>query len=223
MTDFVSFLTVVEAALRLVFSAEAHGLFSLPWSGGGGSLASLFSSSPSLSFSSAFLSPGLLSSGRNASELPSLPLHPAIVHFPLVLACLTPCMAIAAWWVGLRSGQLRRHWRWVVLVQALTIASGFVAMQTGEQEESRVEEIVPHAAFEAHEHAAERFVWAQVVLLLVSAAVLAVRSSRWRSLIAGFAAFALILGALLGLLAGQKGGELVYRHGANQPYLLPSQ
>ena len=98
----------------------------------------------------------------------SLPLHPAIVHLPLGLAFVIPALAAGFAW-ALWTGRVRPRGAWltVIALQALLLGSGFVAMNTGEREEDRVERIVPDAAIERHEEYAEQFVWA-VGLTLVA-------------------------------------------------------
>ena len=63
------------------------------------------------------------------------------VHLPMTLAVLMPLVAggaVFAWWRGWFD---RRVWVIVLLLQAALAWSGFVAMNTGEAEEDRVEEI----------------------------------------------------------------------------------
>jgi hypothetical protein len=91
-------------------------------------------------------------------------------------------------------------------------------MKTGEREEERVEQVVAERHIETHEEAAEAFVWASAVVLLLMGLPLALPDGRARQ--------AASLGALLGTLivlglgyrAGEAGGKLVYQHGAAQAY-----
>lgn len=144
----------------------------------------------------------------------SLPSHPLFVHVPLALAILLPLVAaglLVAWWRGRLPG---RAWWLFVSLQAALVVGGFVAMQTGEADEERVEAVVAEAAIEAHEEAAEGFVWTAAAVLVLAAAALALPGERLRR----GAALAAVLGTLvvlgLGLRVGHAGGELVYRHGA---------
>lgn len=144
-----------------------------------------------------------------------LPLHPAIVHLPLALAVVVPivglALLVALWrqWLPGRSAWL------AVGLQALLVGTGFVAMQTGEADEERVERLVGEAALEAHEEAASAFVWAGAGVLgagLLS--LLMLRGSRGplaATAITTAGAF-VVLG--LAYRAGEAGGALVYRHGA---------
>ena len=71
--------------------------------------------------------------------MPSLPLHPAIVHLPLGLAFLMPALALGFGW-ALWTGRIRaRAWIAIVALQAVLLGGGLAAMNTGEREEDRVE------------------------------------------------------------------------------------
>lgn len=144
--------------------------------------------------------------------------HPKIVHIPIALGVLMPLLSgaiLVAWW---RKWLPVRSWVLVVALQALLLGSGLLALQTGESEEDRVERVVPEPALEAHEEAAEAFVWASGAVLGVMLLGLALGRSR-----AGLPAAAVAtLGTLavlgLGYRTGQAGGDLVYRHNAASVY-----
>ena len=148
------------------------------------------------------------------------PLHPAVVHFPLVLAFLLPIFAAGALWAIGRGTRPRRAWAIPLgLALALTV-SAWAALVTGEAEEERVESVVGEAALHAHEEAAERF-------LVLSGLVLVVAGAGLLRGTPGTAARGLATaGSLVVLVAaawvGKAGGELVYRHGAAQPYVAAS-
>ena len=145
--------------------------------------------------------------------------HPKLVHLPMALAVLMPLVTggvLFAWWRGWLD---RRVWVLVLLLQALLVGSGALAMNTGETEEERVEQVVAEEYIEAHEEAAEVFIWASAALLLLMAMPLVLPEGRARQ--------AASLGALLGTLivfglsynVGEGGGKLVYEHGAAQVYV----
>ena len=70
------------------------------------------------------------------------PLHPAMVHFPIALASLVPMFAILAA-IAIRAGWISaRAWLVVVLMQAMLAGSAWVAHETGENEEEKVEKVV---------------------------------------------------------------------------------
>lgn len=147
------------------------------------------------------------------------PLHPAVVHFPVVLAVLLPMFALRALWAIRRGSPPARAWALPVIVSAALAGSAWLAVETGEHEEDRVEGIVGAEILHEHEEAGERFLWLSGVLLLVSAGGLA------GGRIGAAARYGATVGTLVLLLAGvqvgEAGGELVYRHGAASAYATP--
>lgn len=145
-----------------------------------------------------------------------IPLHPLVVHFPIVLSVLLPISALVAL-LAIRKGTTpRRAWALTVAMAAALTVSAYVATETGEQEEDRVERVVTERAIHGHEEAAERFLVLSGVLLLVAGVGLMPRA-------VGEAARLVSTVGALGLLAagvqvGHSGGELVYRHGAASAY-----
>ena len=145
--------------------------------------------------------------------------HPKVVHLPMALAVLMPLIAggaLFAWWRGWLD---RRAWVGVVLLQAVLVGSGAVAMNTGEREEDRVEQIVAEERIEAHEEAAESFVWASAAVLLLLAVPLVLPEGRARHAVSIGAFLGTLIVFGLGYEAGEAGGRLVYQHGAAQAYL----
>jgi len=145
------------------------------------------------------------------------PLHPAIVHFPIVLAVMVPPLAVAAFW-AIQTGRLPgRAWLGILVLQVALVGTAWFAAETGEHEEDAVERVVAERHIEGHEEAAERFLaLAALVLPLAAAGMLRGRTgaiNRGLTLALSLA----VLGA--GAAVGHGGGELVYRHGAAQAYL----
>ena len=148
------------------------------------------------------------------------PLHPAIVHFPIVLAVLAPLCAIAVF-AAIRAGWLpQRSWVAVIVLQVAVTLSAWVAVETGEHEEDRVERVVAERHIEAHEENAERF-------LVISGLVIPLAiAGGWLAGTLGTATrVATIVMSLAALAAagatGHTGGELVYAHGAAAAYVQP--
>ncbi|MGH7668257.1 MAG: DUF2231 domain-containing protein [Gemmatimonadaceae bacterium] len=146
----------------------------------------------------------------------SNPLHPAIVHFPVVLAVLLPLFALGALWTIRQGATPRRAWAVPVALAAALALSAWVAVQTGEAQEDRVEGVVADHALDTHEDAAELFLTLSGALVLVAAVGLAGgvvgRSAR---VLATGGAIALVIAAVK---VGHSGGELVYRYGAASAY-----
>ena len=140
-----------------------------------------------------------------------LPLHPIVVHFPIVLGALLPFLAILLWWAI-------KKWHWTPKVWALVSAvalvyslSAVTAVQLGEVDEEKVEKVISEEVIEEHEEAGELIPWLAGTLFLVSLGGLTKKYSH-------HAKVAMIIFSLFGILplvnAGHTGGELVYEHGA---------
>jgi uncharacterized membrane protein len=144
--------------------------------------------------------------------------HPKLVHVPMALGVLMPIISVAlllAWW---RDWLPRRAWLLAIGLQGILLVSGVLALRSGEAEEERVEGVVAEAYIEAHEEAAEVFVWASggvLVLMTLAGALGARRGGLPSAAVATLATF-LVLG--LGYRTGQAGGSLVYEHGAAQAH-----
>ena len=142
-----------------------------------------------------------------------MPLHPALVHLPLGLAILMPLLAAGFGW-AFWTGRVRlRAWLAVVGLQALLLTSGLVALQTGRSEGERVETAVSEAAIEQHEEAAEVFLWAVGVTLLLSAVALAMPRPGASKAAVLVSTLAMAACAVLAIRVGHAGGQVVYANG----------
>jgi len=145
-----------------------------------------------------------------------VPLHPLIVHFPVVLAVLLPISAVVALVFVRKGATARKAWSVPVVVAASLALSAWAATQTGESQEDRVERVVSERAFHSHEEAAERFLLLSGVLAVVAVVGLARgnigHAARLVSVVGAFG----VLGA--GVQVGHSGGLLVYREGAASAY-----
>ena len=144
------------------------------------------------------------------------PLHPAIVHFPVVLAFLLP-LFIAGAFVAIRKGaRVRRAWLLPLAGAAALALSAWLAVETGESQGERVERVVSERALDAHEETAELFMVASIGVALVAVAGfaggLSGRAARVLTTVGAL--------ALVGLVArvGHSGGQLVYRYGAARAF-----
>ena len=147
-----------------------------------------------------------------------LPLHPIVVHFPIVLGTLLPFLAILLWWAI-------KKWQWTPKVWSLVSAVSLVyclfavtAVQLGEEDEEKVEKVISEKVIEEHEEAGELIPWLAGTLFLVSLGGFTVKYSKQ-------AKTAMIVLSLVGVVslinAGHTGGELVYEHGAAIAHLSP--
>jgi uncharacterized membrane protein len=145
------------------------------------------------------------------------PLHPALVHFPIVFVVLLPIAALVALWTIRRGAAPTRAWLVPTALAVGLALSAWIAVETGEQQEEVVERVVAEQTIETHGELAERF-------LLLSAAMAGLAGIGLFKNRVGSAARALGLFAAIGLMfvgyqVGHTGGELVYRHGAAAAYV----
>jgi uncharacterized membrane protein len=145
------------------------------------------------------------------------PLHPAMVHFPIVLAVLLPIAVLGAHFAISRGAPLRRTWAIPVGLAALLMASSIVSVETGQAQEDRVERAVPERAIHVHEERAERFLVLSGALLVVLVGGLAGGTIGASSRVVGAVGAVLLL--LPAAQVGASGGELVYEYGAAQVYV----
>ena len=145
------------------------------------------------------------------------PLHPAVVHFPIALAVLLPVAALVALWVIRRGAAPLEAWAVPLAMAVALTGSAWVALQTGEAEEDRVEAYVGEAAIHEHEEAAERFLLIAGVMTLVGGlGLLSGTVGNAARLVASAGAVVVLLA---GVQVGSAGGRLVYEHGAAQAYV----
>lgn len=146
-----------------------------------------------------------------------VPIHPLIVHLPLVLTFILPVL-ILIFAVMIKKQKLHRSgWLIIVGMQLLVVISGYISLETGENEERRVEKVVAKSLIHEHEEAAEIFVGASVVALVLSIGAFFLRKEKAFAVQLGIAAVSL-LAAFLAYRTGKLGGELVYVHGAASVY-----
>lgn len=145
-----------------------------------------------------------------------LPLHPLVVHFPIVLGILIPLIALPLWW-AIKKGLWPQR-VWIVLV-ALTLAYGassLVAVELGEHDEDKVEKVVSEEVIEEHEEAGEMIPWVAGALFVISAAGFALKRSHHARLVFAILSFAAIIPLAI---TGHTGGELVYKYGAAKAHV----
>lgn len=136
------------------------------------------------------------------------PLHPAIVHFPIVLMAFLPLAALGALWAVRRGAVPLRAWAVPVAVAGALTLSAWAALQTGEAQEDRAEDVVGEQRLEAHEESGERFLILSGVVFAISAlGLLAGAPGRGARAIATVATLGLLVA---GYQVGHSGGNLVY-------------
>lgn len=143
-----------------------------------------------------------------------LPLHPALVHVPIGLSVLLPLLSAGVSLALWREKLPKRTWLIIVLSSLVALLAAFAAKQTGEAEEERVEEWVPHGAIHDHEEAAEAFIWVLGATTLASAALFLFKKPRVFKVGLAVVTLGYVAVLALALNVGREGGELVYRHNA---------
>jgi hypothetical protein len=145
--------------------------------------------------------------------MPSLPLHPAVVHVPLGVAMVLPLVAAALTAAVWRGRLPRAVLALVAGLQLVVAGGGLVAMQLGHADERQAALAAPRAAIHEHEEAGEAFVWVSIGVLVVALASLRV-PARAANTLAALTTAGTVVVAALGVNAGARGGELVFHHGA---------
>lgn len=142
-----------------------------------------------------------------------MPLHPAVVHIPIALAALIPLAILGTAFI---KNVETAHPLWIAITLAATLLTGssFVALETGEQDEEIVENVVSESLIEGHEEAAETFAYATIVLAILALLTTIALSTKFR---VPLIALTLIMSGVIGYLGyetGHRGGKLVYEHNA---------
>lgn len=148
------------------------------------------------------------------------PIHPAVVHFPVVLAFLLPISALVAILTIRKGTRVKRAWLVPLAIAGALSLSTWVSVETGEGQSERVERVVREQPLETHEEAAESFMTGSAILLVVVAAgLLRGPIGKISRIASAVGAVALVAGAAY---VGHTGGQLVYRYGAASAYVSPS-
>ena len=149
-----------------------------------------------------------------------IPLHPALVHFPIVFVVLMPIVAGITLWAIRRGSRPARVWLAPLALAVALSGSAWLAVETGKDQEERVEKVVSETVLDVHADAAERFMYLSFALTgLVALGLLRGRAGdvvRGASLVAAAAL------TFAGYQVGHSGGQLVYEHGAASAYTHPS-
>ncbi len=148
----------------------------------------------------------------------NMPLHPIVVHFPLVLAILLPVVILAVIWGQRSKGHGRRAWWIVTGLAALLAVTSVISVRTGEADEERVERVVSESVIHEHEERAELFQSGAMAFLVLTLALPVVRSPRIRAGLSAGAVGASILIGALAISVGHSGGTLVYQHNAGAAF-----
>jgi hypothetical protein len=135
---------------------------------------------------------------------------------PIALSVLIPLIATAGVVAIAKNFAPARAWWLVVLLQLLLAGSAWLALETGEEDEERVEKVVAERHIEEHEEAAEWLLWTACAgALLMTTGLLRDGLGRIGRVVGTLASLVVLAAAIR---TGHLGGELVYRHGAADAY-----
>jgi len=144
------------------------------------------------------------------------PLHPLIVHLPIAMTVLLPLFGLGALIALRRGARVLPVWGLATAMIALTLGSGLLAKETGEDEEDAVEKVVAEQSIETHEEAADAFILATGVVLVIAGVGFVRGSVGSTARLVAAAGTLAVLG--FGYNVGHTGGQLVYRDGAASAY-----
>jgi len=148
-----------------------------------------------------------------------VPLHPMMVHLPMALTFIMPTMIII-FGLMIKSHKMSpKAWLIIIGLQAVVVTTGYIALETGENEERTVQQVVAKSLIGEHEEAAEIFVGSTVLVLALSIGVFFVRREIAFPVKLGITVVSLI-SCFLAYRTGLLGGELVYKHNAASAYML---
>jgi uncharacterized membrane protein len=146
------------------------------------------------------------------------PFHPSIAHLPLALTVVLPFLIMTFAFFIKGNKMSSQAWLMIIGLQLTATISGYVALESGEDEEKVVEKVVDRKIIHEHEEAAEVFVGFTVLALVISIATYFLQKEKqfYLQLVVSGLSF---IAAYLAYNTGKLGGDLVYQHGAAQAYV----
>jgi len=147
------------------------------------------------------------------------PLHPMIVHFPVVLSVLLPFAAFGALYAIKGGARPMRAWGVALAMSAALTLSAWVAVETGEDQEERVEDVVGESRLDAHAQAGQTLLYTSVgVLALLAVGLMPGDRGRLARTVGAVGTLAM---GVMAYRVGHSGGEMVYQYNAASAYAGP--
>lgn len=138
----------------------------------------------------------------------NIPIHPMIVHFPIVFAILLPVAAMIALFLIRKQTKPMRAWVIPFAISLILLATGVAGLRTGEAQLERGKAAIPLQVVAEHRQAAHRFIVVAAAVALVAAAGLAPGcTGRVARRVATAGAFVVVVSVFQ---VGQAGAELAY-------------
>jgi len=149
--------------------------------------------------------------------------HPAVVHLPIGIAILLPFITLLFIVLRWKGRMDNKCFSFIIILHFLLSISAYAAMATGDKQEHRVEKVVEKKHIKEHEERAESFFIFSIILLATSFALYFTAQKNY--FISATSALLLLQFILLflGYRVGEAGGDLVYKYGAANAYLSPTQ
>lgn len=146
-------------------------------------------------------------------------LHSSLVHLPIILTLVGGAIAVVA--AFLTRGRLPFY---TAIVLALATCGVLIAINTGREAKGIARDagqVTPEIrqAIDRHETGAERSLWSIAVATVIAAAsaALTARGSRAAAGARALTAIAALVAAFIVYGTGDRGGELVMKHGLGPP------
>jgi uncharacterized membrane protein len=148
-----------------------------------------------------------------------VPLHPMLVHLPLALTFVLPFLIIIFAFLIKTQKMTPKGWLIIIGLQLTVVLTGYISLETGENEVQAVAKVLDKKLIDAHEEAAKIFIGSAVLALVLSIGVYFI-SKEYALAVRMIVAIVTLISCFLAYRTGLLGGELVYKHGAANAYIL---
>ena len=146
------------------------------------------------------------------------PLHPLVTHMPLALMLILPILALLVALFIKKGKFTTQTWLLIVGLQSLMLVTGYLSLESGEQEEMMVERVTGKLPIAEHEAMAEMFVAGAVVTTAFTVASYLIKPTLQFYMQLG-TVLLMLANIFLGWRAGSSGYALVYKYGAANSYI----